>query len=54
MCIIFFDFQPSGGAHGYRLVLAANRDEDFSRLAAPATFWGDGEQVLSGLFAQLL
>jgi hypothetical protein len=48
MCILFFDFQPEGGAHGYRFVLAANRDEDLSRAAAPAAFWGEGGRVLSG------
>eukprot|EP00048_Salpingoeca_helianthica_P023439 m.24352 g.24352 ORF g.24352 m.24352 type:complete len:326 (-) comp8672_c0_seq2:29-1006(-) len=49
MCIIFFDYQPDGGAHGYRLVLAANRDEVLSREAAPAAFWGEGGRVLSGV-----
>jgi hypothetical protein len=47
MCIIFFDYRPDGGAHGYKLVLAANRDEVFSRPAAPASFWPGG-RVLAG------
>ena len=60
MCIIFFDHQPAGGRHGYKLVLAANRDEDFRRPAAPAAIWeraafsantnvGAPFQVLSGV-----
>lgn len=45
MCLLAFalDTHPR-----YRLVLAANRDEDFSRPAAAAGFWGDAPQILAG------
>jgi uncharacterized protein with NRDE domain len=45
MCLIVFalDSHPR-----YRLVLAANRDEYFSRPTAPAAFWTDAPQVLAG------
>lgn len=45
MCLIVFahDCHPR-----YRLVLAANRDEYFSRPAAPASFWPDAQHVLAG------
>ena len=32
----------------YPLMLAANRDESFSRPAAPAAFWDDHQEVLAG------
>jgi uncharacterized protein with NRDE domain len=45
MCLIVFacDCHPR-----YRLVLAANRDEYFSRPTAPAAFWHDAPEVLAG------
>ena len=45
MCLIVFalDCHPR-----YRLVLAANRDEYFSRPTASAAFWDDAPQVLAG------
>jgi len=45
MCLIAFalDRHPR-----CRLVLAANRDEYFSRPTAPAAFWDDTPQVLAG------
>jgi uncharacterized protein with NRDE domain len=45
MCLIVFalDCHPR-----YRLVLAANRDEYFSRPTAPAAFWKDAPQILAG------
>jgi uncharacterized protein with NRDE domain len=45
MCLIAFSWR----AHpGYRLVVAANRDEYFGRPAAPAAFWSDHPGVLAG------
>ncbi|MGA2151702.1 MAG: NRDE family protein [Geobacteraceae bacterium] len=45
MCLIFlvYDAHPL-----YRLILAANRDEFYSRPAAPAAFWEDAPQLLAG------
>jgi uncharacterized protein with NRDE domain len=45
MCLILLAYE----AHpDYRLILAANRDEFFSRPAVPASFWEDAPQVLAG------
>ncbi|MGB5080872.1 MAG: NRDE family protein [Burkholderiales bacterium] len=45
MCLIAFSWR----AHpGYRLVVAANRDEYFGRPAAPVAIWPDHPQVLAG------
>lgn len=45
MCLIVFAFE----AHPlYRLVLAANRDEFYSRPTAPAAFWTEFPFVLAG------
>ncbi|SRR6266540_459429 len=45
MCLIVFalDCHPR-----YRLIVAANRDEFFSRPTAPAAFWEDAPEVLAG------
>lgn len=45
MCLIFFglNFHPR-----YQFVLAANRDEFYSRPTAPAEFWNDAPQILAG------
>jgi uncharacterized protein with NRDE domain len=45
MCLIVFALECHPR---YRLVLAANRDEFFSRPSAPACFWDDAPQVLAG------
>jgi uncharacterized protein with NRDE domain len=45
MCLILFAFQ----AHqDLPLVVAANRDEAYTRPAAPAAFWKDHQQVYGG------
>ena len=45
MCLIIlaYDAHPL-----YRLILAANRDEFFSRPSAPAGFWEDDPRILAG------
>lgn len=45
MCLILFahDAHPE-----FRLILAANRDEYFSRPSAPAAFWHDAPGLLAG------
>ena len=45
MCLILFANEPNSR---YRLVLAANRDEFYSRPTAPATFWQEAPDVLAG------
>lgn len=45
MCLILFSFR----AHRhFTLVVAANRDEHYSRPAAPAAFWDDHPDVYAG------
>lgn len=45
MCMILFAFH----AHPqYPLVIAANRDEAYARMAAPAAFWGDHPHIHAG------
>lgn len=45
MCIILFAFEihPT-----YRLIFASNRDEYYDRPTAPADFWEDSPDILSG------
>ena len=45
MCLILFAYKVVPGCP---LVLAANRDEWFSRPAAPAAFWPDHPDILAG------
>jgi len=45
MCLILFAHRA---APGYALVLAANRDEFFSRPTGPAGYWTDAPNVLAG------
>lgn len=43
MCLLVFSLAPDG-----TLILAANRDEFWSRATAPAAFWPEDPEVLAG------
>ncbi len=45
MCLILFSHKTTPG---YRLVLAANRDEFYARQTAPLQRWGTGGKIFSG------
>ena len=45
MCLVLFAYRH---VPGYRLVLAANRDEFYARPTAPADFWADAPGLLAG------
>ena len=45
MCLIFLAYEQH---REYRLVVAANRDEDYERPTATAAYWPDHPQVLAG------
>ena len=45
MCLILFAYRQHPG---YRLILAANRDEFYGRPTAPAAFWEDAPDLLAG------
>lgn len=45
MCLILFAWRCHPG---YRLILAANRDEFFHRPTAPMAFWPDQPEILAG------
>ena len=45
MCLIFIAYRPQAGL---KLVIAANRDEHFTRPTAAAHFWADDPDVFAG------
>jgi len=49
MCIVFLYFDDDPGGDGYKLIIAANRDEYYKRPSKPAEFWEDNPNVLGGI-----
>jgi uncharacterized protein with NRDE domain len=45
MCIVLFSYKSTPG---YRLILAANRDEFLARPTAPLSWWSDNTTILAG------
>ncbi len=45
MCTVLFSYKTTPG---YRLVLAANRDEFFERPSEPLSWWDDSGEILAG------
>jgi uncharacterized protein with NRDE domain len=45
MCLIIFSYNMHPR---YRLILAANRDEDYNRPTAPLSFWDDAPGIFAG------
>ncbi len=45
MCIVLFSYKNTPG---YRLILAANRDEFLNRQTAPLAYWEDNSEILAG------
>ena len=45
MCLILFSLRHH---RGYPLIIAANRDESYSRPAAPITFWSHAPHIAAG------
>jgi uncharacterized protein with NRDE domain len=45
MCLILLSFNSHSN---YPLIIAANRDEAYARMAAPAAFWGDHPHIHGG------
>ncbi|AYP74230.1 T10-like protein [Fowlpox virus] len=53
MCLVFILFDPCNILGRYKFILAANRDEYYSRLSKPADFWYHNSNVIvSGLDLQ--
>ncbi len=45
MCLILFSWKQKPG---YKLIIAANRDEFYARPTSEATFWKDHSEILAG------
>ncbi len=48
MCLILFAVHPSHPEPGYRLVVAANRDEFYERPSREAMYWSQNSDILAG------
>lgn len=51
MCIIFFIVSDGAiplSSPGYKLILASNRDEVYSRPAQAVSMWAEAEHVIAG------
>lgn len=48
MCILFFTLNENARGDEYKLILASNRDEFYSRPASIARRWEENEYVIGG------
>ncbi|XP_065208012.1 transport and Golgi organization protein 2 homolog [Planococcus citri] len=48
MCITFFYLNPQASKDEYKLIIIANRDEFYSREAAPAHCWEENQSIIGG------
>ena len=48
MCILFLYFCDNPDPDGYRLIIASNRDEFYSRPTDDAKFWESNPNVIAG------
>ena len=48
MCIVFMYFCDDPSPDGYRLIVASNRDEVYSRPTAHAKFWDEYPDIIAG------
>ena len=53
MCILFLHFCENLSPKGYRLIVAFNRDEFYSRPTAPAKFLDGGPSIIAGSVADV-
>ncbi|XP_068681144.1 transport and Golgi organization protein 2 homolog [Montipora foliosa] len=49
MCILFLYFCHKPEPYGYRLIIASNRDEYYSRPTARARYWDKNPNILAGM-----
>uniref|UniRef100_T1J2R1 Transport and Golgi organization protein 2 n=1 Tax=Strigamia maritima TaxID=126957 RepID=T1J2R1_STRMM len=49
MCVLFFLLNPNPSENGYKLILANNRDEYYTRPTKIADFWDNEPNIISGL-----
>lgn len=49
MCIVFMYFCDDPSPDGYRLIVASNRDEVYSRPTAQAKFWEEYPDIIAGM-----
>ena len=48
MCIVFLSLSSDPKVDGYKVIIAFNRDEYFSRPTQEAHFWKENPDIISG------